>query len=131
MPKRRLTLRVRIPPYRHGRNAWRRALHAAVVERQRIRRVSYSAFDRLEVRVLLYMERRSLRSNDVDNRVKDVLDALQGRAGGPKRLHRLSPVVPNDRQIFKLTVEKALPPKQSKGLGFLLVRKYTAGRHRD
>jgi Holliday junction resolvase RusA-like endonuclease len=98
------------------------------VEQQRIRGVSYSVFDRLEVQVMLYMDRPSLRSNDVDNRVKDVLDALQGRAGGPKRLRSLSAVVPNDRQIFKLTVEKALPPKQSKGLGFLLVRKHRGGK---
>lgn len=124
MSKRRLSLRVRIPAYRSPRNEWRKQLHAAIVERKRERGVEYNDRDRLEVQVRLYFDQVSLRSHDVDNRVKDILDALQGRAGGPKRLRFLEALVPNDSQIYKVSVEKGATPKQSRGLGHLVIRKF-------
>jgi hypothetical protein len=115
MPKRALKLHVRIPTYRGPRNSWRRLIHAAVVEVQSRSTVRYDASDRLEIAVRLYLSNAALTSNDVDTRLKDILDAVQGRAGGSKRIRSLRAIVPNDRQVFRVVVEKALPPKQSKG----------------
>ena len=77
--------------------------------------ISYNSSDRLELKVKLYMEGGALSSHDVDNRLKDIMDALQGRAGGSKKIKRWSPIIPNDKQIYRVTIEKALPPKQSSG----------------
>ena len=72
------------------------------------------------------MEGMALSSHDVDNKLKDIMDALQGRAGGSKKIRRSPPIIPNDKQIYRVTIEKALPPKQSKGLGHLVIT-----RHKD
>lgn len=123
--KRRLTLRVRIPPYRHPRNAWRCQIHMAALRNARAAGVSYRPNDRLEVAVRLYLEGTGLEINDVDNRLKDILDALQGRAGGPKNRRGLEPIIPNDHQVFRVVIEKALPPKQSGGFGHLKVSRFS------
>ena len=125
MAKRPFKLTLRIPPYAHPRNAWRKRLHEAVRRRQRKSPVSYSENDKLEVEVRLYLKNPALSMHDVDNRLKDILDALQGRAGGPKSKRTLRPIVPNDRQIYRVIVEKGAPPKQSRGLGHLTIRKLT------
>jgi len=88
--------------------------------------VFYHPSDKLELNVRLYLEGTALSSHDVDNRLKDIMDALQGRAGGSKEISRWSPIIPNDKQIYRVTIEKALPPKQSKGLGHLVIT-----RHKD
>jgi Holliday junction resolvase RusA-like endonuclease len=121
--KRRLTLHVRIPPYGPPRNEWRRKLHRAIVAEQKRRHVRYGKADRLELDIKLYIPGRSLESHDVDNRLKDVMDALQGRAGGPKSERVLAAVIPNDRQIYRVTMVKSAPPKQSLGSGHLTVRR--------
>lgn len=123
MPKRPLKLHIRIPPYRGPRSAWRRLIHAAVLDAQQRSAAQYNETDRLEISVRLYMPSSVLTSNDVDNRLKDVLDAVQGRAGGTKRVRTLRAIVPNDRQIFRVIIEKVLPPKQSRGLGHLTIRR--------
>ena len=123
MAKRRLKLHVRIPAYRSKRNSWRRKLHKAIVAARQQRRVRYLPDDILELDVRLYMRANDLKSHDVDNRLKDVMDALQGRAGGPKAKRSLAAVIPNDRQIYRIVMEKAPPPGQSRGLGHLTVRK--------
>ncbi|MEX2029658.1 MAG: hypothetical protein WD906_01625 [Anaerolineales bacterium] len=128
MPKRRQTLSIRLPLYRRPRNAWRAAIHELASNEQLARGIRYFAADRLEVSLLLYFDRNALRFHDVDNRLKDVLDALQGRAGGSKTTRRLSPIIPNDRQIFRVVVEKAEAPSQSGGLGHLTVRKLSSSK---
>lgn len=124
MPKKRLTLKVRLPPYRSPRTAWRHDLHEAIREVAARTFVVYSASDRLELKVVLYLGKNALFVHDVDNRLKDIMDALQGRAGGRKRTGPLKPIIPNDRQIFRVTIEKQPPPPQSLGLGHLTVKKY-------
>ena len=123
MAKRPLKLVVRIPEYSHPRNSWREAIYAAVRERQRSSKVRYRPEDKLEVLIRLYLSGRRLELHDVDNRLKDCLDALQGRAGGSKKDRRLDPIIPNDRQVFRVVIEKRLPPKQSRGLGHMIVRR--------
>ena len=124
MAKRRQTLRVRIPPYEHPRNSWRRAIHAGVIEAAQVRGVVYLPDDKLELIITLYLGDTDLRFHDVDNRLKDIMDALQGRAGGPKDKRQLEPIIPNDHQVFKVTIEKMLYPGQSQGMGHVIIRKY-------
>jgi hypothetical protein len=85
MAKRRLSLRVRLPPYQTPRNVWRRAINRAVREARDRLGIKYNEGDRLEVQIQLYLDERAIITHDVDNRAKDVLDALQGRAGVRRR----------------------------------------------
>ncbi len=118
-----MTIHFRIPEYRSPRNLWRRQIHTAALAARRRTGIRYAAADRLAIEVRLYLTGRALHWNDVDNRLKDVLDALQGRAGGPKSVRSLSPVIPNDRQVFRVVIEKRAPPKQSLGSGHVTVRR--------
>ena len=86
--------------------------------------ISYHSYDKLEFKVKLYMDSTALFCHDVDNRLKDIMDALQGRAGGSKKIRRWSPIIPNGKQIYRVTIEKTLPPKQSKGLGHLVITRH-------
>lgn len=124
MPKPRQTLRIRIPPYQYPRTAWRRSLHAQLDAEATRRSVAYGPKDKLELIVVLYLDALKLNFHDVDNRLKDIMDALQGRAGGSKSTRPLRPIVPNDHQIWRVLIEKRLPPGQSHGMGHLVVRKF-------
>jgi hypothetical protein len=86
----------------------------------------YSKDDRFEVALRLYFDNHRLPLVDIDNRLKDVLDALQGHVGGAgKKRRMLRPIIPNDSQVFRAMVEKSLPPKQSlHGRGHLTITKY-------
>ena len=128
MAKRPLRLAVRIPPYRPPRNHWRMLVHEAVSIRQRAAGVVYKETDKLHIQLRLYLGKVAIRFHDVDNRLKDIMDALQGRVGGPKRITRLKPIIPNDRQIYKVEVEKGPAPPQSRGLGHLTIRRYATKR---
>lgn len=128
MPKRPLSLSIRLPAYRPPRLRWRRLIHQALAEAAARAEVQYRPTDRLEVRVRLYLSPGAVLVHDVDNRLKDCLDALQGRLGGPKGRARRQPILPNDNQIFRVTVEKAAAPKQSRGLGHMKVQRYRARR---
>jgi Holliday junction resolvase RusA-like endonuclease len=86
--------------------------------------IKYKPSDRLQIAITLYMPASALHSHDVDNRLKDIMDALQGRTGGSKKIRLLNPIIPNDRQIYRVTIEKKTPPKQSKGLGHITISKY-------
>jgi Holliday junction resolvase RusA-like endonuclease len=122
--KRPHKITFRLPPYRSPRNAWRLAIHASAQEAAEKRSVEYGTHDRLEVNVRLHFPADALTWHDVDNRLKDVLDALQGRAGGPKQVRRLRAIIPNDSQVFRVTIEKAISPKQSLEKGHVVVRRF-------
>ena len=62
--------------------------------------------------------------HDVDNRLKDVLDSLQARMGGSKAMRQYQPLIPNDSQVFTVTVTKMLPPPQSHGMGHVTITKH-------
>ena len=124
MAKRRQSLRVLIPPYRHPRNAWRESIHTEVVAAAESRGISYQPEDKLELIITLHLNETGLKYHDVDNRLKDIMDALQGRAGGPKSIRRIKPVISNDHQIYKVTIEKLLAPGRNHGIGHLVIRKY-------
>ena len=123
MPKRPMKLKIRIPEYAHPRNSWREAIYKAVRERQQKSLVKYTSGDKLEVVIQLYLNQRQIDVHDVDNRLKDCLDALQGRAGGPKKVRKFEPIIPNDRQVYRVVIEKRIAPKQARGLGHLTIRR--------
>jgi Holliday junction resolvase RusA-like endonuclease len=125
LSKRQLKLLVRLPDYQHPRNAWRIAIHKAVEEKMKETNVCYTAEDKLELIIRLYFDKTKLQFVDIDNRVKDIMDALQGHVGGTGKKQRLlKPTITNDSQIYRVIAEKSLPPKQSHGLGHLIIRKY-------
>jgi Holliday junction resolvase RusA-like endonuclease len=124
MTKQHKTLRIRIPPYQHPRNEWRRSIIAQIEQAATARAVTYQPQDQLELIVTIYMTTDEIVWHDVDNRLKDIMDALQGRAGGSKAKKGLAAVVPNDHQIHKVTIEKRTIPPQSHGWGHLIIRKY-------
>ena len=61
--------------------------------------------------------------HDVDNRLKDILDALQGRFGSTRAKKRL---IKNDRYISRALIEKQPIPKAlpDDAGGKLLIRPY-------
>ncbi len=131
MPKHPMTLHVRLPKYHNPRNAWRREIRTAVRDRMKETNVRYTPKDKLEIYLRLYFREPDLSRIDVDNRLKDVMDALQGQIGGAgTKRSRPKKILPNDSQIHRVTVEKALPPKQSHELGHLTIRKYRGPTYR-
>ena len=86
--------------------------------------MEYTDSDRLELDVRIYLGENALAVHDVDNRLKDIMDALQGRVGGPKKHKKLRALVPNDNQVYRVLVEKQKPPPQSHGFGHLVIRRY-------
>lgn len=123
MSKRALYLKVRLPKYVTPRLKWRRLVYDIVERKAEEAGISYTKNDRLELNVKLYFEGSAISFHDVDNRLKDVMDALQGRIGGSKKIRNFRPVIPNDSLIYKVTVEKMLPPKQSHEMGHLIISK--------
>jgi Holliday junction resolvase RusA-like endonuclease len=124
MAKQPLNLKVRLPQYESPRNEWRKKLHASIITALKDKGIEYTTDQKLELRITLYFAEPHIRFHDVDNRLKDIMDALQGRMGGSKREQLYKRLIPNDRQIYKVTVEKKQPPIQSHGLGHLEIRKY-------
>ena len=128
MPKRPMKLKIRIPEYKAPRNKWRHEIHKAVSEEKRIKQTYFKLNDRLEVTLRIYFkDERSAKPHDIDNRLKDCMDALQGRVGGTKtkKTRLRKPIVPNDRMIWRAVVEKAIAPKQADSRGHLTIRRLT------
>ena len=103
------------------RNAWRKEIHAVALKAANDQGVEYGPEVKLAVEVKLYLHGRALEIHDVDNRLKDILDALQGRMGGSKAVRKLEPIILNDRQVYRVTIAKFSPPKQSHSLGHVTV----------
>jgi Holliday junction resolvase RusA-like endonuclease len=94
--------------------------------------VGYSAEDRLELDVRIYLTKPALVMHDVDNRLKDIMDALQGHVQGTGKKGRALPaLIPNDNQIFRVIVEKQAPSKQSHGQGHVTIRAYKPKKGRS
>jgi len=92
---RRFSISVPLPPYARPRNEWRRRVHGAVLDVQTRRGVGYRESDQLEVRISLPLGDRPLDIHEIDERVKDVIDALEGRIAGPRSRRRIAPIVPS------------------------------------
>ena len=77
MPKIARTIRTSLPTYQTDRQRWRKEILANVREAAERRGVEYEDDDLLDVEVLLYLKRGKRHDiHDVDNRLKDILDAL-------------------------------------------------------
>lgn len=131
MTKIRRTITTVLPAYERDRNQWRRNILKLVLKAGRKARVRYEPEDRFEVVVLLYLKKGKRHDiHDVDNRLKDILDALQGRFGGPKSIHGKSRLINNDRQVSRVVMEKQAIPKSlgDDAGGRLLIRRYEPRR---
>lgn len=127
MAKRALKLSIRIPNYIADAMGWRRAIHAAVAEAQSKNTVRYYATDKLEVEIRLHLRGRRLTIVDLDNRVKDIFDALHGCIGEKGKTGKLERIIPNDNQIYRLVVERRLAPKTNRAaLSTIVIRRYRA-----
>jgi len=131
MAKTRRSITVHLPRYRRDREQWRRDILDCVLEKQQDRSVQYSSEDTFEVTVLLYLgtkkKQKRFSIHDVDNRLKDILDALQGRLGRSRSSRRL---IDNDNRVLRVVIEKRLHPKNPKikSGGWLKIRPF---RHRQ
>jgi Holliday junction resolvase RusA-like endonuclease len=124
MAKRSLKLSVRIPNFQTDARAWRRAIHAAISDVQKRGDVHYTNTDKLQVEICFFLRNPKLTILDLDNRVKDVCDALQGFIYD-KGKGGLKPIIPNDNQIYRLIVEKRFPPKVNlASLSTIVIRRY-------
>jgi hypothetical protein len=129
MAKRRFSIVVQLPAYARPRNEWRRRVHAVVLEALTRRGVGYREADRLELRLALALEGRPLDLHAIDERVKDVVDALGGRIAGPRSQRRIAPIVEDD-QIARIVLEKAARRTRARALGELAIARYRGRRGR-
>jgi len=127
MGKPKLKVQFRIPPYCTPRYVWRRQIHGAAAQALRDAAITYGDEDELELDFRIYLKPPMLRIHDVDNRLKDVMDALQGRVGGTRQKRGALPaLIPNDRQICRVVVEKEAPPTHGQGFGQVTLRSHVA-----
>ena len=90
--------------------------------------ITYDEDEPLEVVVLLYMTKgKRIAIHVVDNRLKDILDALQGRFGSRRARKRL---IENDNRVHRAVIEKQPIPKvlSEDAGGYLLIRPYRPRR---
>jgi Holliday junction resolvase RusA-like endonuclease len=107
--------------------AWRHQVYAAINEAAAQKKIErYEGVD-LECDIILYMTDRQLAVQDVDNLLKHIFDALQGRLGGPKGGERRWALLPNDYQIRRVSVEKR-EATSKKSASRLTVRDYAKRR---
>lgn len=128
MAKRRFSISVALPAYARPRNEWRRRVHAAVLDAQTRRGVGYRDADRLELRITLFLRDRPLDLHDVDERVKDVVDALEGRIAGQRSRRRIAPIIPAQEQVQRIVLEKAATRGRRGALGELAISRFRARR---
>ena len=117
MAKRRLKIFAKIPNYLVGEVKWKRAIYKAVTKAQRDAGVTYSCDDKLEVEICFHLAGHKLTKLDIDNRLKQVGDALQGFINDKGKLsngRKRKPIGPNDNQIYRWSAEKRLPSKHDR-----------------
>jgi hypothetical protein len=123
MAKRRFTISATLPAYAPPRNEWRRRVHAAVLEAQTFRGVGYGESDQLELRISLFLGQRDLDIHEIDERLKDIVDALEGRIAGRRSRRRIAPIVTRG-QIRRVILEKDMRTLRGRPLGLLTVARY-------
>lgn len=123
MAKRRFTISATLPAYAPPRNEWRRRAHAAVLEAQTVRGVGYRDSDQLELRVSLFLGPRALDVHEIDERVKDIVDALEGRIAGRRSRRRIAPIV-SPGQIQRVILEKDPRTLRGRPFGMLTIARY-------
>lgn len=128
MRKSRQKVVAKIPMYVPDSIMWKQHIYDAVRKAQRLAGVRYSKEAKLDVDVRFYFRGHKLTKLDLDNRLKQVGDALQGfihDKGGKKGSTKRTPIIPNDNQIYRLTAEKRLPSKRyPDSLSTITIRRY-------
>jgi Holliday junction resolvase RusA-like endonuclease len=125
MAKDQKRLTFRLPNYLNDPSGWRRKINEAAAAAQTRAGVAYSRDDKLELQVRMHLRDRKLTVLDLDNRLKQICDALQGFIGDKGKTGELVPIIPNDNQIYRLIIEKRLPPKGDRTMpGTVLIEKY-------
>jgi hypothetical protein len=124
MAKRRFTISATLPAYAPPRNEWRRRVHAAVLEAQTFRGVGYGESDQLELRISLFLGQRDLDIHEIDERLKDIVDALEGRIAGRRSRRRIAPIVSTE-QVKRVILEKLERWSQrGRPFGLLTIARY-------
>jgi Holliday junction resolvase RusA-like endonuclease len=127
MAKRPQKLIVRVPNFNKDSKEWRRGINRAVANEQQKHSIRYDADDKLDVRVQFYLQNPKLTILDLDNRLKDVFDALQGFIGEKGKRGTLMKIIPNDNQIYRMTAEKRIAPKANRETESIIeIRRYSA-----
>lgn len=98
-------------------------MHAAVLEAQTVRGVGYRESDQLELRVALFLGARGLDVHEIDERVKDIVDALEGRIAGRRSRRRIAPIVWAG-QVRRLVLENDPGVPRGRPLGVLTIARY-------
>src|SRR5882724_6627786 len=107
MAKSRKSLTFELPAHQTPRQKWRRAIRRYAERARRRAHLRYTESDKVQLQVRIYLTHGVAAIHDVDNRLKDIMDALQGRISGPKRRPPRSPIIiANDNQIWRVLVEK-------------------------
>ena len=120
MPKPRKTLHIKLPSYAAPKLTWREAILKALRAAKKAGGVTFDRSDRLALDIRLYLVDRRLDRIDVDNRLKDIMDALQGQVGGQRKkvMYPTNPIISNDCQVWRVTIEKSeRPPNLSATAG--------------
>lgn len=94
-----------------------------MLEAQTFRGVGYRESDQLELRVSLYLGQRSLDVHELDERVKDIVDALEGRIAGRRSRRRIAPIV-STGQVKRIVLEKDTGMPRGRPLGVLTIARY-------
>ncbi len=94
MAKRELKLSIRIPPYPPPRNSRRRELYDLLSPEAASTAISYVSSDKLQLKMKIYLLVTDLSSQDADNRLKDMMDALQGEQVVQRRYFLPAPLFP-------------------------------------
>jgi Holliday junction resolvase RusA-like endonuclease len=132
MAKIRQTIRAVLPTYLKDRQKWRKQILRNVRRVKEEKGIEYAPDQLFAVEVILYMDRGKRHEiHDVDNRLKDILDALQGKFLGS--MGKKVRLIENDNKICKATIEKRPTPKVFKNKkenagGRIVIRPYKHNR---
>jgi hypothetical protein len=94
-----------------------------VLEAQTFRGVGYRESDQLELRLSIFLGQRDLDLHDSDERVKDVMDALEGRIAGRRSRRRIAPIV-SSGQIRRIILEKDTRAFRGRPFAQLTIARY-------
>jgi hypothetical protein len=71
---------------------------------------------------------RALDIHEIDERIKDIVDALAGKIAGPRSQRRIAPIVPMPDQIRRIILEKDTRTLRGRPLGQLTISRYRRRR---
>ncbi|HUQ41279.1 MAG TPA: hypothetical protein VM052_02140 [Candidatus Limnocylindrales bacterium] len=94
-----------------------------MLEAQTMRGVGYRESDQLELRVSIFLGQRMLDLHEIDERMKDIIDALEGRIAGRRSRRRIAPIV-STGQVRRLIIEKDARTLRGRPFAVLTISRY-------